>query len=71
MSAKSAAKPGTYNPDITPWVAGMHAALDDPNVHQVVALKSAQIAWTDGVLLNYIGRRIDMDPIPMIVMFAK
>ena len=34
-------------------------------------MKSAQVAWTDGVLLNYIGRRIDIDPCPMIVMFAK
>ena len=37
----------------------------------MVAQKSAQVAWTDGVLLNYIGRRIDIDPCPMIVMFAK
>ena len=49
----------------------MHDALDDPAVTKVVAQKSAQVAWTDGVLLNYIGRRIDNDPCPMIVMFAK
>lgn len=36
-----------------------------------MAKKSAQVAWTDGVLLNYIGRRIDIDPCPMIIMFAK
>lgn len=71
MSAKATAKPGRYNPDLTPWVKGMHEALDDPQIHEVVAMKSAQIAWTDGVLLNYIGRRIDTDPCPMIVMFAK
>ena len=34
-------------------------------------MKSAQVAWTDGVLLNYLGRRIDLDPAPMIIMFAK
>ena len=71
MSQKATAKPGRYNPDLTPWVRGMHQALDDPTVVEVVAMKSAQIAWTDGVLLNYIGRRIDIDPCPMIVMFAK
>lgn len=71
MSAKATAKPGRYNPDLTPWVRGMHEALDDPEVVEVVAMKSAQIAWTDGVLLNYIGRRIDIDPCPVIVMFAK
>lgn len=71
LSAKSSSKHGRYNPDLTPWVAGMHEALDDPSVYKVVAMKSAQIAWTDGVLNNYIGRRIDIDPCPMIVMFAK
>lgn len=71
LSAKASAKPGRYNPDITPWVPGIHEALDDPDVTEVVGMKSAQIAWTDGVLLNYIGKRIDIDPCPMIVMFAK
>ncbi len=71
LSAKAAASPGRYNPDITPWVLGMHAALDDPRVQKIVCMKSAQVAWTDGVLLNYIGRRIDIDPCPMIIMFAK
>ena len=71
MSAKATARPGIYNPDLTPWVIGMHEALDDPKVFEVVGRKSAQIAWTDGVLLNHIGKRIDIDPCPMIVMFAK
>lgn len=71
LSPKATARPGVYNPDITPWVAHIHAALDDPAVHEVVCMKSAQVAWTDGVLLNYLGRRIDIDPAPMIVMFAK
>ena len=71
MSAKATASPGLYNPDITPWVKGIHDALDDPAVHKVVSQKSAQVAWTDGVVNNYIGKRIDIDPAPMIVMFAK
>ncbi|WP_446326698.1 phage terminase large subunit family protein [Burkholderia pseudomallei] len=66
MSAKATASPGRYNPNITPWVFGMHAALDDPRVQKVVCMKSAQVAWTDGVLLNYIGRRIDVDPCLLI-----
>ena len=71
MSAKATARPGRYNPDLTPWVHGIHEALDDPTVTKVIAQKSAQVAWTDGVLLNYIGRRIDIDPCAMIIMFAK
>ena len=63
--------PGVYNPNITPWVRGIHEALDDPAVFEVVCCKSAQVAWTDGILLNYIGMRIDLMPAPMIIMFAK
>lgn len=71
LSAKASALPGAYNPDLTPWVKFIHEALDDPLVRKVVARKSAQVAWTDGVLLNYIGKKIDIDPCPMIIMFAK
>lgn len=49
----------------------MHDAIDDPAVRKVVAMKSAQVAWTDGVLLNYIGKKVDVDPTPMIIMFSK
>jgi len=71
LSAKAAAKQGKWKGTLTPWVAGIHEALDDPHIPKVVCMKSAQVAWTDGVLLNYIARRIHTDPCPMIVMFAK
>lgn len=71
LSAKASALPGVYNPDLTPWVLGIHDALDDPSVRKVVAMKSAQVAWTDGVLLNYVAKKIAVDPCPMIIMFAK
>lgn len=71
LSPKATAKPGRYNPDLTPWVPGMHMALDDPAIMEVVCMKSAQVAWTDGVLLNYIGKRIDIAPCPIIIMFPK
>jgi phage terminase large subunit GpA-like protein len=71
LSAKSSAKEGRYNPDLTPWVFGMHAALDDPTIQKIVAEKSAQIAWTDGVIMNYVGKRIHTDPCPMVVLFPK
>lgn len=71
LSPKATALPGRYVVSTTPWVKGIHEALDDPNVFKVVAQKSAQVAWTDGVLLNYIGHRIHLAPCPMIVMFDK
>lgn len=48
----------------------MHEALDDPRVTTLVGRKSAQIAWTDGVVMNYIGRRIHQDPCAIVVMFS-
>ena len=71
LSEKASAKPGKYSTTLTPWVPGMLDVIIDPNVREVVCQKSAQVAWTDGVLNNYIGYRIDIDPCPIIVMFAK
>jgi phage terminase large subunit GpA-like protein len=71
LSAKASAKPGQWRATLTPWVPGIHEALDDPSITKVVCMKSAQVAWTDGVINNYIGRRIHNDPCPMIAMFAK
>ncbi|MDS4070671.1 MAG: phage terminase large subunit family protein [Candidatus Competibacter sp.] len=71
LSAESADLSGKYSTDLTPWVPGMHAALDDPSIWKVVCMKSAQIAWTDGVINNWLGRIIDVDPSPVIGLFAK
>jgi phage terminase large subunit GpA-like protein len=71
LSAESADLSGKYSTDITPWIPGMHAALDDPDVWKVICMKSAQIAWTDGVINNWLGRIIDVDPSPVIGLFAK
>ncbi|MDX1816105.1 MAG: terminase gpA endonuclease subunit [Marinobacter sp.] len=63
--------PGKYSTDITPWVPGMLDALDDPKTKQIVCMKSAQVAWTDGVWNNYLGRRIHNDPCPIVLLFPK
>lgn len=71
LAAESSALPGKYSTDLTPWVPGIHDALDDPAVWKVVCMKSAQIAWTDGVINNWLGRIIDVDPSPVIGLFSK
>jgi len=71
LNSKSSANPGRYSSALTPYIAGIHAALDDPKIWKVVGMKAAQIAWTDGVINNYIGRRIDIDPCPILMMFPK
>ena len=71
LAPESSALPGKYSTTLTPWVIGMHAALDDAEIYKVVCMKAAQVAWTDGVLNNWIGRCIDLDPSPMIGLFSK
>lgn len=71
LAPESSAMPGKYSTALTPWVPGMHAALDDPAVYKVVCMKAAQVAWTDGVINNWLGRTIDLAPVPVIGLFAK
>lgn len=71
LAPESSALPGKYRSALTPWVAGIHEALDDPSIWKVVCMKSAQVAWTDGVVNNWLGRIIDLDPSPVIGLFAK
>lgn len=66
--------PGKYSLDVTPYLAwpnGPLDAIDDPSVRKVVGQKSAQIAWTSGVLGNTLGKWIDSDPSPILVLFPK
>lgn len=63
------ARPGEYSSSITPWLHEIQDAVDDPRVHKVVCMKSSQIGWTMGVIVAHIGKRIDIDPCAMVVMF--
>ncbi|MGE8449863.1 MAG: phage terminase large subunit family protein, partial [Pseudomonadales bacterium] len=46
-------------------------ALDDPTVIEVCCQKSAQVAWTSGVLGNILCKWIDLDPSPILGLFPK
>ena len=71
LAAESSALPGKYNIKLTPWITGILDAIDAPEIYKTVCMKSSQVAWTDGVINNVIGRKIDIDPSPMIGLFAK
>ncbi|WP_341873584.1 phage terminase large subunit family protein [Azotobacter salinestris] len=74
LSPVEAARPGKYSFAVTPhltWPGGPLEALDDPDVTEIVCRKSAQVAWTSGVLGNAIGKWIDIDPSPILVLFPK
>jgi phage terminase large subunit GpA-like protein len=65
------AEPGRYNSMRTPWVRGIQDAIDDPNVEKVVMMKASQTAFTDGVIVNYLLKLIDIDPCAIIIMFPR
>lgn len=74
LAPEEAARPGKYRFDVTPhltWPGGPLEALDDPAVSEIVGRKSAQVAWTSGVLGNALGKWIDIDPSPILVLFPK
>lgn len=71
LAPEQSAHAGKYSTDLTPWVPGMLDALDDPSIRKVVCMKSAQVAWTDGVWNNYLARRIHLDPCGVVLLFPK
>ncbi len=62
--------PGRYNPNYVPYLWGIFAAIDDPKTRVIVMMKAAQIGWTFG-LIGYLGKRIDTQPSPIIILFPK
>ena len=74
LSSVEAARPGKYSTSVTPyldWENSPLDALDDPNVQVVCCQKSAQVAWTSGILGNFVGKIIDTEPSPILVLFPK
>jgi len=74
LAPEEAARPGKYRFEVTPhltWPGNPLEALDDPSVTEIVGRKSAQVAWTSGVMGNAIGKWIDIDPSPILVLFPK
>lgn len=70
LPAEGSDKPGPYSLHYAPYLHGIFAALDDPDVKEVVTQKAAQIGWTFG-LVAYLGKIIDTMPSPVVVMFPK
>lgn len=48
--AKSPSNPGRYNAMVTPYMLQVYEAWDNPLIAIIVAMKSAQIAWSQTIL---------------------
>lgn len=65
LSPESAAEPGKWKTDTTPYLWEIFNAIDDPNVKQVTLMFSAQMAKTE-VELNALAKWIHQDPSPIL-----
>ena len=59
-------RPGPFRPEV--FQVEMMNVILDPNVHEIVVMKSTQVGYTDAVLNNAIGYYIDADPKPMMLV---
>ncbi len=62
---------GRYSLAVTPYLREPLDALGDPTVREVAGQKSAQIGWTIGLVMGWIGYTIHHDPTSVMVMFPR
>src|ERR1051326_3240890 len=65
LSPEDSAKPGLYDPSVTPYLIEPQNCISDPRVQEVVIMSSAQIAKTT-MLLNALGYYSDAEPSPIL-----
>lgn len=62
---------GGFSWDGQPALRGVVEAFDEPGVQEVWVRKSAQLGYTQSVVMNLVGARIHESPSPMMGLFAK
>ena len=67
LSSEAAAEPGRWHTDRAPYQRGIMDALNDPDIHTIVVMSSAQVGKTE-ILLNIIGYYVHQDPSPMLCL---
>lgn len=70
LGSEISAIPGAYKAINNPIMIRVMECLDDPDIHTIIALKSAQIGWTE-TINNYLGKLIDIDPKNIIIAFPS
>lgn len=63
--------PGPWRYAITPYWREVCEAWTDRDVRRIVCMKSAQIGWTQGVIVNVLGHIAAENPSPTLVMFPR
>lgn len=68
LSPEDCERPGNWNDEGFEYLNGFMDAFNDPLVHYLTCMKSAQTAFTQATL-NIIGYIIDMQPGPILVAY--
>lgn len=68
LSGEVAAEPGPWRNDRTPYLVEIMDCLSDPEVTEVVIMKSARVGYTEGVIGNGVGYFVDQDPSPILII---
>lgn len=68
LSRENSAQPGRFRTDVVPYLREVMDACTDRRIREVVVMKAAQVAFTDGVVNNLIGYHIHQDPAPILVV---
>jgi phage terminase large subunit GpA-like protein len=68
---EGSAIPGKFKFSLTPYLREILDCSADRRVKRIVCRKSAQVGFTDGVVANIIGFRMDVDPGRMLLMFPR
>ncbi len=67
LSPEASAEPGRWSTDRAPYQRDIMDAFNDPDVHTVVMMSSAQVGKSE-IVLNVMGYFADQDPSPMLVV---
>jgi phage terminase large subunit GpA-like protein len=67
LSSESSAEPGRWRTDKAPYQRAIMDAQSDPNIAEVVVMKSSQVGWTE-ILNNTIGFYIAREPAPILLV---
>jgi phage terminase large subunit GpA-like protein len=67
LSPESAATPGPFDPDVTPFMREIADSMGDPKVAEVRVMKSSQVAYSEN-LNNFIGRQVHLNAGPIMMI---
>jgi phage terminase large subunit GpA-like protein len=65
LSSEANAEPGRWRTNDAPYQRGIMDAMCDEAIERIIVMSSAQVGKSE-IILNIIGRHIDVDPCPML-----